>query len=227
MSELDIIKANLDFTGGLGKRLGAPPGGVVHNSGGTGSVAGIHAYHKSLGWRGFAYHYYNRLDGRLYLCRPEWAMGGHTLNYGHWLGICFEGNYNSIKEMPDKQFATGVALLKEWRNHYGDSFRIKPHREMPANSTDCPGRRFPWDELMKEVNGPSIDIVILKKMMIDYARDHNIEIPKNFKVNDAWEIGAKTLMDRVSNHLNSRGIKVPRTAKPNFEVYKTLMKGGK
>ena len=85
------------------------------------------------------------LEGDIHQGRPEWAMGGHTLHYNHCIGICFEGNYDLRRTMPKAQKEAGLALLADLRQRYG--VPVKGHREMPLNSTSCPGKHFPLKEM--------------------------------------------------------------------------------
>ncbi len=136
-----IIEHDWKWNGSLGKRAGNPPFIVVHNQAGTGPPEAIHAYHKSLGWLGIAYHYVVRLDGSVHRGRPEWAMGGHTAHYGNTIGVMFEGNYDLRRTMPRPQREAGLALIADLKRRY--KVPVRGHREMPLNSTSCPGKHFP------------------------------------------------------------------------------------
>ena len=114
---------------------------MVHNQAGTGPPEAIHAYHKSLGWLGIAYHYVVRLDGSVHRGRPEWAMGGHTAHYGNTIGVMFEGNYDLRRTMPRPQREAGLALIADLKRRY--KVPVRGHREMPLNYTSCPGKHFP------------------------------------------------------------------------------------
>jgi hypothetical protein len=140
-----IIEHDWKWARPLGKRAGDPPFIIVHNQAGTGTTAAIHAYHQSIGMVGIAYHYHITLEGEVHRGRPEWAMGGHTLYYNHCIGVCFEGNYDLRKSMPRAQREAGLALIADLKRRYG--VPVKGHREMPLNSTSCPGKHFPLKEM--------------------------------------------------------------------------------
>jgi hypothetical protein len=143
-----IIPKTYNWAYSLQRRGGNPLGTVWHNMGGNGTADGIHAYHKSLGWAGIAYHFFVDKQGNVYQGRPEWALGGHTLGGSAWLGICFEGNYETVdKVMPPKQLAAGKALHAYIAKKYGGT-NIK-HKDFPGNSTGCPGVHFPYNEIMR------------------------------------------------------------------------------
>lgn len=138
-----ITPHKYDWAGELGKRIGDPGGIVWHNAGATSCTAdGIHAYHRSLGWRGFAYHFLVTKEGEVIQGRPEWAIGGHTLNFGTWLGVCAEGNYERKGEgMPSAQ----VEACKQLHAYLHKKYKGIPdrkHKDMPGNSTACPGMNF-------------------------------------------------------------------------------------
>jgi hypothetical protein len=144
-----IIHKTYNWAYSLQRRGASPLGVVWHNMGGNGTADGIHAYHKSLGWAGIAYHFFVDKEGRVYQGRPEWALGGHTLNASAWLGICFEGNYETVdKVMPPKQLEAGKALHAYLDKKYGN-IPDKRHKDMPGNSTGCPGVHFPFGELVQ------------------------------------------------------------------------------
>lgn len=146
--QVRIVPKTYRWAHSLQRRGGDPLGVVWHNMGGNGSAYAIHNYHVSLGWSGIAYHFFVDKDGKVFQGRPEWALGGHTLNASAWLGICFEGNYETTdKVMPAKQLAAGQALHRYLNNKYG-KIPDKRHKDMPSNSTGCPGKWFPWQQLM-------------------------------------------------------------------------------
>jgi N-acetylmuramoyl-L-alanine amidase len=137
------------WNGNLGKRSGGPSGVVLHHSCGRGGPETIHRAHLANGWRGIAYHYYVRTNGEIHEGRPEWAIGGHAVGAGAWLGICAEGNYDKTRKMPPAQLAALKGLMRHIRRRHGAGIKVKLHREMPKNSTACPGRFYP----AKEVRG--------------------------------------------------------------------------
>lgn len=142
-SKFKIIPKTYKWNGALAKRIGQPGGCVWHNAAATNCTAdAIHAWHIANTWRGIAYHFFVDKEGRVYQGRPEWAFGGHTLNYGAWLGVCCEGNYErSSEHMPKAQVDACIALRKYMDKKYG-RLKHKGHRDMPGNSTACPGRNF-------------------------------------------------------------------------------------
>lgn len=104
--------------------------------------------HRARGWNGIAYHYYIRKDGSIYRGRPEWMIGGHTLNW-NWcsIGVCFEGNFEK-DTMPAAQVKSGVELVADLKARH-PGIMVIGHRDV--NATDCPGRNFPMETMKAAV----------------------------------------------------------------------------
>jgi N-acetyl-anhydromuramyl-L-alanine amidase AmpD len=121
----------------------------LHHSAGEGTPEAIHGYHLSLGWAGIAYHYYVRRDGKIYRGRPEDMTGGHTTNW-NWcsVGICFEGNFET-ESMSEAQRKAGAALVADIASRHPG---IIPGRHSQFGATSCPGRLFPYEELVSKLN---------------------------------------------------------------------------
>ena len=143
---LRIIPVTYRWAGHLYRRSGKPHGTVWHNSGSTfASPQQIHAWHLANGWTGIGYHFVVRKNGDVYRGRPEWALGAHTFGASEWLGVCFEGNFMR-ERMSEKQIQAGRALHRYLRAKYGGR-PDRRHKDMPRNSTDCPGRYFPFNKI--------------------------------------------------------------------------------
>jgi N-acetylmuramoyl-L-alanine amidase CwlA len=128
-----------------------PPGIVIHNAAAAHCTADdIHRWHLANGWSGIAYHAFVTKEGRIIRGRPPGKIGGHTLGAGDWLGICFEGDYDREEKMPAKQLAAGQWLVRRWRSKFGVPLsKVMRHKDMPRNSTSCPGQHFPFAALLK------------------------------------------------------------------------------
>lgn len=113
------------------------------------SAEGIHAYHKSLGWAGIAYHFLVRKDGSVYAGRPIGAQGGHTTGMNHCsIGICFEGNCET-EYMTDAQLTAGQELIEKIRDDY-PGIIVGGHKEY--GQTACPGKNFPFTFLVNPID---------------------------------------------------------------------------
>jgi hypothetical protein len=144
---LNIIPRTYKWARPLVDRNG-PPGGVVwHNAAASSCTADqIHSWHLSNGWSGIAYTFFVDKEGRVFRGRPEDKLGGHTLNFSTWLGVCTEGNFDK-EYMGPKQLAACIQLRKYLDVKY-DRPRHKRHRDMMGNATSCPGQHFPFDKIV-------------------------------------------------------------------------------
>lgn len=125
-----------------------PLGVVWHNAAATSCTAdAIHSWHLNNGWSGFAYHFFVTKEGKVIRGRPENKLGGHALGASSWLGVCFEGNYDREAKMPKAQRDAGIWLRKYLDKKYG-RMKHRKHRDMPMNSTSCPGKYFPFKQIV-------------------------------------------------------------------------------
>lgn len=140
---MNIIDSNFKFANALTKRV-ATKYIILHHRAGNGDVQSIHSQHLGQGWAGIGYHFYVRKDGKVYSGRPINMVGGHTTNYNSVsVGVCFEGNFETEK-MKDVQIKAGQELISYIKGKY-PAAQIKKHRDF--NSTACPGKNFPFDEV--------------------------------------------------------------------------------
>ncbi|MBU0759969.1 MAG: N-acetylmuramoyl-L-alanine amidase [Candidatus Omnitrophica bacterium] len=113
-------------------------------------------------WKGLGYHFVidngtsGKKDGQIEVS-PRWVHqedGAHCkaggMNY-KGIGICLVGNFNSGTVSPQQMEAL-VSLVKELKKHYRipDS-RIMGHGQVPGANTDCPGKRFPWNDFWRRL----------------------------------------------------------------------------
>lgn len=145
--KLKLHRVKLDWARPLVPRSGRPTHIVWHHAAAKRcSVRTIHGWHLANGWSGFAYMFEVRKNGKVYVGRPENMLGGHTADWPGTIGIVFEGNFD-VERMSDKQLRAGQALHRYLHRKYGCPDR--GHRDMPGNSTGCPGRYFPLAEITK------------------------------------------------------------------------------
>ena len=151
---MNIIETNLEFNK-LTPRTSTNRI-LLHNSGVTvrQSIERIHNYHKNtLKWAGIGYHFYIRTDGSIYRGRPENMIGAHaTGSNSDSIGICFEGNFNE-ETMPEVQKEAGKWLISYLTQKPEYSISVI-QRHSDVCKTDCPGKNFPFDEI---VNGQVIE----------------------------------------------------------------------
>jgi len=155
-----VIDAGLKFTGTLKKRNKTDYIILHHSASSKASVQDIHNYHiNGRGWMGIGYNFYVRKDGSIYQGRPEWAVGAHTENYNSIsVGICAEGNFEAEK-MPEAQKKAIIELVRELKQKYPNA-QIKRHKDFAA--TSCPGKNYPFNEIIQTVGQKGDDIVLLK-----------------------------------------------------------------
>jgi len=115
------------------------------------------------------YHFLIGHTGKVFNGQPIETPSWHCTNYEANLisiGICFLGNFEHIK-MPMEQFNAGAKLIKNLMEQYDIPLKnILRHKDIVSdithhsNSTLCPGKFFPFIELLDALrNGePFFDI---------------------------------------------------------------------
>jgi len=103
------------------------------------------------------YHFIIGHTGEVFKAQPIEQPSWHCTNYNANLvsvGICFLGNFENI-EMPTEQFNAGVKLIRTLLQQYNIPLtNILRHRDVvsdithTANSTQCPGKNFPYIHLL-------------------------------------------------------------------------------
>jgi len=209
-----VIEHNYAWRGGLARRNGPPKSIPLHHSASalTTTVADIHRWHLAIpGYRGIGYHYIIYPNGEIHQGRPEWAYGGHTKNANDGIGICFIGNFQK-HDMPAKQRESGRKLVAALRGRYGRSLPAPRHRDVPGNSTACPGSRFPY--------GAIVNPAPVKPPGHIALTDKNITVPRQHKPGRAgwWNLGFVPWIDkirkqgdgdRIDTHRSDDRIKIP------------------
>lgn len=149
---MTVIETALDWARPLVNRV-VTDTIILHHAAANGSVEAVHQSHVARGWAGIAYHYYVRKDGSVYRGRPEWAVGGHTSGHNwHTLGICFEGNFE-VEQMGEAQLNTGRELIADILARWGN-LKVVRHRDLV--STACPGKNFPFNDMLKKEDEPVV-----------------------------------------------------------------------
>jgi len=231
---MNIVEPNWKWASPLVTRNSPVNFIVVHHAAGDSSAEDVHYNHiHENHWSGIGYHYYIELNGQIHRGRPERMMGAHVNKHNHEaLGVCFSGNYETRKVMPKAQLDAGKALLADLQRRYPQA-KVRRHKDMPDNATACPGKYFPFDEIVnggKVSDGPKmVDkklLPVLKQEMLRYAVQHDIEIDDclGISVVDSdgtpstdWGEQAKRLAWRVSDKL---GIK--QGTQPTQQLFNRL-----
>lgn len=146
---MKIIECNLPRNGNFTRRSMTDEVILHHAEASSATVWDINDWHLNNGWTGIGYHYYIRKDGSVYRGRPEWALGAHAVGHNdRSIGICCEGAYMT-ETMPAAQLASLKTLLRDIMGRYG---KLTLLRHKDVNSTDCPGKNFPWAEAQDYMN---------------------------------------------------------------------------
>ncbi len=139
---------------------------VLHHSATEqGDVASIDAVHRqqkdSAGnpWLGIGYHFVvgngQRMgDGEVratfrWRAQMAGAHAGRREQNEHGIGICLIGNFENTSPTP-KQVAALTELLKSLSTRYAIT-RTHVLRHQDVRSTLCPGRLFPWEQMLATV----------------------------------------------------------------------------
>lgn len=144
---MNIVKSNIKFKNPLQKRITTNKIIIHHADAKECDAETINKWHIARGWNGIGYHFVVRKNGTIEEGRPIDTVGAHCTGQNvDSIGICFEGNFE-VEHMEDLQLQTGKELIAYLRGKYGD-IRVTKHRDFMA--TSCPGKNFPFDELVKK-----------------------------------------------------------------------------
>lgn len=145
---MNIIEKEYSLNGTLQKRSKTDMI-LLHHAVYNGDVEGIDRIHKNKGWTCIGYHFYVRKDGSIYRGRKEDTVGAHAYGSNYTsIGICAEGNFE-IDTMSVEQKNSIIELVNYLKNKYGVT-KVLRHKDV--NATACPGKNYPFDEI---VNGVS------------------------------------------------------------------------
>ena len=145
---MQIIESKLDYKRPLQKRLTTTKIVIHHADSTICNAHMIHAWHIARGWSGMGYHFLVRKEGGIVETgRPINTIGAHCTGQNNdSIGICFEGDFDR-ETMTNEQLQTGRELIAYLRGIYGQKIRIVRHKDLMA--TACPGKNFPFEELIK------------------------------------------------------------------------------
>lgn len=149
-----------------------PNGIIIHHSaipprpdGRPIDAALIDEIHRERGFSSFywgrfyhiGYHYLILPDGTVQQGRPEHCKGAHAQGYNSYIGICLVGNFSS-RDNPNGERGLTAPTTAQIRALNGLIHSLRQKYELPAQnvlrhnevsaSTECPGDRFPANELV-------------------------------------------------------------------------------
>lgn len=144
---MNIIEKEYSLNGTLQKRSKTDMI-LLHHAVYNGDVEGIDRIHKNKGWTCIGYHFYARKDGSIYRGRKEDTVGAHAYGSNYTsIGICAEGNFE-IDTMSVEQKNSIIELVNYLKNKYGVT-KVLRHKDV--NATACPGKNYPFDEIVNGV----------------------------------------------------------------------------
>jgi len=122
---------------------------VHHTAGADHSAAEIHRMHLNRGFSGIGYHYIVRTNGSIERGRPEELRGAHAGKANaDSIGIGLTGNFE--KRVPATAQMDALAwLIGDIRQRRGRDITVIRHSDVMA--TLCPGKLFPWAQLMERL----------------------------------------------------------------------------
>lgn len=136
---------------------------IHHSATEEGSSLEFHKMHLAKGWdKGVGYHFVidkassGKQDGAIEQT-PRWIKqedGAHCkaadMNIKA-IGICLVGNF-SQEDVSKKQMASLVFLVNKLRKQYKIPIKnIIAHGHVIGAATDCPGKEFPWERFIREL----------------------------------------------------------------------------
>jgi len=118
-----------------------------------------HRNRKSDPFIGIGYHYVIRACGAIEKGRPDSRQGAHVLKHNHHsIGIALTGRLSEHPPTPEQLDALEV-LLTALRLRYPHAELVGHFRLQP---TECPGNKFPWDELWERLqNNSAPDLTVV------------------------------------------------------------------
>lgn len=213
---MEIINANLQFTGKLTKRKKTNMLIIHHAAAASASVETIHKWHLGRGWLGIGYNFYIRKDGTVYQGRGWEYVGAHCAGYNSVsVGICLEGNYETDADMPAAQYEAAVQLIRQALDKYPTITEICGHKAHGA--TACPGKYFPLDRMIADAKGADPGNETVTPAIGTVTYNANVE-----SLQEALNVDGIT--DAAGRPLAVDGRKGPNTS---AAIKKTLLKARK
>lgn len=153
MPQLQILDAGLKFTGPFTPRKKTDLLVLHHAAAVQCTVEDVHRWHLARGWLGIGYQYFVRKDGSIWKGRDEGAVGAHSEGYNdRSIGICAEGDFEQETMSAAQQRA--ITDLVRWLLARYPGVAVKGHGDL--NNTLCPGRHYPFDEIVAAATGTPI-----------------------------------------------------------------------
>ncbi|MBN2484199.1 MAG: N-acetylmuramoyl-L-alanine amidase [Candidatus Omnitrophica bacterium] len=140
---------------------------IHHSATDEGNALCFNEGHKKRGfYRGLGYHFVidngtlEKTDGQIEVS-PRWLkqeVGAHCkaskMNYRS-IGICLVGNFD-IEQVTSRQMDSLIYLVRRLKDYYHISPKnILGHGQVRGAKTNCPGKKFPWEEFKRRLTSGS------------------------------------------------------------------------
>jgi hypothetical protein len=127
---------------------------VVHHTAvsptiGARRVAEVHV--NTNGWPGIGYHFFVNPDGTIEQTNWPETVSAHTRGQNHYsIGVAFAGDFTGATPTP-AQIEQGGHLITWLMQQFGVPLeQVRGHREMPTQTTECPGNQWLEGEQWRE-----------------------------------------------------------------------------
>lgn len=198
---MNIIEKTYSLNGSLTKRAKTNRI-ILHHEAGNGNADDIDRIHKNNGWTCIGYHFVVDKAGNIYRGRREDTVGAHA--YGHnsdSIGICAVGNFEN-ELMSDVQKRAIIELVNYLKSKYGIN---KVIRHKDVNATACPGRNYPFDEIVNGSVTPTPTPQPVSGLVADIQRTLNSKYGFNIAVDNIAGNQTKTaLIKALQTELNKQ-----------------------
>jgi hypothetical protein len=123
-------------------------------------------------WKGFGYNYWVGLDGRIIEGRGLNQGAGVKGHNSTIISIGFQGNYDTMKEMPKVQFDAGVWLINHIKESVPNIKAVDGHNRW--NPTSCPGKYFPLKQMIDAIPEQKPTPIFWKSKIIKEAYEEGL-----------------------------------------------------
>jgi N-acetylmuramoyl-L-alanine amidase len=103
---------------------------------------------------GICYHFSITGDGKIYQCNELEALAWHACDANIYsIGVELDGNFEN-EDPTSEQIASLLWLVNYLNTLLGKTLIVKGHRELPGNSTACPGKNMMAIKDQWQINNP-------------------------------------------------------------------------
>lgn len=137
---------------------------MAHATAGINDVTGWHMDENLWDWIGYGY--WIGFDGTVHECRGyKHLNAGVADNNRHIVSVGFQGDYSKNVQMPDKQFNSGIEVIRYLKSKLPNVRTIEGHKHW--NNTTCPGMYFPLVKMIQGVEVINVKIEEAKQILLE------------------------------------------------------------